>query len=117
MSGEVFSRRSAPLPELKNEQIFPGGIRVKALFDKSCKWRLVEEFGPDCFKEQEDGSLLFHADYTNREELVTWLLTFREKAELLEPVELREELCMSLRKMLEVYGNGDGFGSEMQGFD
>ncbi len=113
MSGEAFTRRSAPLPELKNEQIFPGGIRVKALFDKSCKWRLVEEFGPDCFKEQEDGRLLFHADYTNREELVTWLLTFREKAELLEPVELREEIYMSLRKILEVYGNGNGFGSEM----
>ena len=86
---------------------------MKALFDKSCKWRLVEEFGPDCFKEQEDGRLLFHADYTNREELVTWLLTFREKAELLEPVELREEIYMSLRKILEVYGNGNGFGSEM----
>ena len=69
--------------------------------------------GWDCFKEQEDGRLLFHADYTNREELVTWLLTFREKAELLEPVELREEIYMSLRKILEVYGNGNGSGSEM----
>ena len=40
-------------------------------------------------------------------------MTFREKAELLEPVELREEIYMSLRKILEVYGNGNGSGSEM----
>lgn len=103
---EVFAKRDAPLPNLKNERIFPGGIRVKALFDRKCKWRLVEEFGPGCFEEQADGRLLFHADYTNKEELVTWLLTFRDKAELLEPVEIREEIRRSLQKMLEIYGNG-----------
>ncbi|MDY5957185.1 MAG: WYL domain-containing protein [Frisingicoccus sp.] len=44
----------------------------------------------DCFKEQTDGTL-FQADYTNQENLLTWLLAFRDKVELLEPKELREE--------------------------
>ncbi len=92
-----------PLLDLMDEQIFPGGIRVKALFDASCKWRLVEEFGTGCFTELPDGRLLFHADYTNKENLVTWLLTFREQAELLEPAELREELLSALRKTLKQY--------------
>lgn len=103
LSQEMYEKKKVPLPDLKNEQIFPGGIQVKALFEADCKWRLVEEFGAGCFEEQEDGKLLFHADYTNKEELVTWLLTFREKAELLEPENLREEMRKTLRMALERY--------------
>lgn len=101
--GESFEPRTVPLPDLSNERIFPGGIRVRALFDNSCKWRLVEEFGPGRFEEQADGRLLFHADYTDEENLLTWLLSFREKVELLEPQPLREKLRDSVRQILERY--------------
>ncbi len=103
LSPEGFERRNVPFPDLGEEKIFPGGIRVKALFDPACKWRLVEDFGAGCFEVQEDGRLLFHADYTNREELLIWLLTFRDKVELLEPENVREELKGTLRKVLEIY--------------
>lgn len=88
----AFSRRPAPLPDLRTERIFPGGIRVKALFHPECKWRLVEEFGPECFTVEPDGRLLFQADYTNSRNLLSWLLTFGGDAVLLEPRPLREEL-------------------------
>lgn len=97
--GESFTAHSVPLPDLGNERIFPGGIQVKALFEPECKWRLVEEFGTDCFQEQEDGKLLFHGEYTDAENLLIWLLTFRDKVILLEPRELREELMDSIKKM------------------
>lgn len=103
LSPDGFERRNVPFPDLREEKIFPGGIRVKALFDPSCKWRLVEDFGAGCFEVQGDGRLLFHADYTNREELLIWLLTFRDKVELLEPENVREELKGTLRKVLEIY--------------
>ncbi len=70
------------MPDLSNEKIFPGGIQVKALFSSDVKWRLVEEFGPYCFTVTDDGRLLFSADYTDMENLVTWILTFGEKAEI-----------------------------------
>lgn len=97
--GDPFPIKSVPFPDLSNERIFPGGIRVKALFEPECKWRLVEEFGKDCFEEQEDGKLFFHADYTDAENLLTWLLTFRDQVILLEPEELRKELIGSIEKM------------------
>ncbi len=103
LSERTFSGRQVSPPELSDEQIFPGGIRVKALFEADCKWRLVEEFGKGCFEELPDGKLLFHADYTNRENFLTWILTFRNKAELLEPEHLREELKQALREMLGRY--------------
>lgn len=103
LSGHTFQKRAVPLPDLRNERIFHGGIHVNALFEPCCKWRLVEEFGTACFKEQPDGRLLFQADYTNKENLLTWLLSFRDQVVLLEPEAIREELLRSLRGILAQY--------------
>ena len=103
MSELVFVKRQTTIPDLSNEMIFSGGIQVKALFDPECKWRLVEEFGSGCFKIQEDGRLLFQADYTNKENLVTWLMSFRDKVELLEPEEIRGEIIGSIEGMRRKY--------------
>lgn len=109
ISDQVFTKRQVPMPDLSNERIFPGGIKVKALFEPECKWRLVEEFGTGSYKEQEDGKLLFQADYTDRENLITWLLSFRDKAELLEPAEIREEIKISIECMKKKYGKEHGY--------
>lgn len=103
LSKTIFTKHSVPLPNLANERIFSGEIRVKALFDAGCKWRLIEEFGSSCFEEQIDGKLLFHADYTDKDNFITWLLTFREQAELLEPENIRDEIQQIIEKMKERY--------------
>ena len=100
---KTFECRDAMMPDLSNEKIFPGGIKVKALFDTDQKWRLVEEFGPSCFTETDDGRLLFTADYTDMENLITWILTFGDKAELLEPQEARKKIASMAQKMTKIY--------------
>ena len=52
ISEKTFERRQVPMPDLSNEKIFSGGIKVKALFEPECKWRLVEEFGMQSFRVQ-----------------------------------------------------------------
>lgn len=96
---ESFEKQKAELPDLDDDRIFPGEIQVKAIFDADCKWKLVEEYGLGCFEEQEDGRLLFHADYTNKENLISWLLAFGHKVRLLEPQEIREEMREIIGKM------------------
>lgn len=103
LTEKVFEKQSVPLPDLSTEHIFPGEIHAKAIFDAACKWRLVEEFGVHCFTEQADGRLLFEADYTDKESLVTWILTFEDKVEMLEPEEIREEIRTTIEKMKERY--------------
>ena len=98
-----FLRRDVPMPDLSNEKIFPGGIKVKALFTPNMKWRLVEEFGPNCFTETDDGRLLFSADYTDMENLVTWIMTFGAKVEVLEPEEVRDIIRRNAEKILKIY--------------
>ena len=102
-SEEAFDCREAPMPDLSNEKIFPGEIAVKALFAPDMKWRLVEDFGSDCFTESEDGRLLFTAKYTDMENLLTWLLTYGDKAEVLKPREAREKIAQIARNMVRKY--------------
>ncbi len=102
-TGQKFVYRDVPMPDLSNEKIFPGGIRVKVLFTPDMKWRLVEEFGPHCFAEADDGRLLFTSDYTDMDSLVAWLLTFGAKAEVLEPVEARNIIRRNAEETLRIY--------------
>ena len=77
---------------------------IPMLFAPDVKWRLVEEFGPHCFTRTDDGRLLFSADYTDMENLVTWLMTFGAKAEVLEPKEARDIIRRNAEETLKSYG-------------
>lgn len=101
---EGVEPRQVPMPDLSNERIFPANIRVRALFEPDAKWRLVEEFGPHCFEEQEDGRLLFQMDYSDEESLIGWLLTFGAKAEVLEPDSVKEKLLKTAENIVSLYG-------------
>ncbi len=100
---ESFECRNIAMPDLSNEKIFPGGIKVKVLFEPDQKWRLIEEFGPKCFTEYDDGRLLFTGDYTDLGNLITWLMTFGDKAEVIEPREAREAISQKVKRMMKIY--------------
>ena len=43
-------------------------------------------------------------DYSNMNDLTIWMLTFGDKVEVLEPLELRENLKTMAESMLKKYG-------------
>lgn len=95
---EVFEPRPIPPPDLSTGRIFPTEISVRAVFAPEAKWRLLEEFGRDSFVEQEDGRLFFSFEFSDRDNLFGWILSFGDQAELLEPEDLREELHQVLTR-------------------
>lgn len=99
-----FVCRNAPVPDLSSELAFPRNFLLKALFEADMKWRLVEEFGPDCYEVQGDGRLLLTQDYSDINDLTMWMLTFGDKVEVLEPAEVRERLKEIAESMIETYG-------------
>ncbi|MCR5367746.1 Predicted DNA-binding transcriptional regulator YafY, contains an HTH and WYL domains [Eubacterium ruminantium] len=99
---DTFICRNVPQPELSAESAQPREIILKALFAPDMKWRLVEEFGPDCYEVAEDGRLLLEEEYYELENMIMWLLTFGDKVEVLEPQVARErlrDLADAMRKM------------------
>lgn len=102
-SGDPFSPRPAPLPDLAPERIFPAQYQVCVRFAPACRWRLVEEYGADSFTIQPDGSLLFRRGFPDADSVTSWILTFGDGAELLEPAELREKLGALAQRLAHRY--------------
>ncbi len=103
VTGETFEPRALPEYKIENDVVFPPNIFVKALFEPEMKWRLIEEYGMDCFQVREDGKLLFQFGFVDKDSVFGWFLSFQDKAELLEPVELRDELREMLGRMQKKY--------------
>lgn len=90
-SGEPAAQRTIPMPEFETTRFFPAQVRLKALFDPSMKWHLIESYGTSSFQIQTDGTLLFERDM-DEENLISWLLSCRDKVTVLEPQTVREKL-------------------------
>lgn len=89
---DSFEKRTVQPPDLSADRVFPSTYHVRAKIHPSFQWRLVEEFGPTCFQVLPDGMLLFSADFSDRNNLIGWIVSFGSGAELLEPEHLRQEV-------------------------
>ena len=112
LTDKEFECRNVPLPDMSAELLYPRNIKVKALFDADMKWRRVEEFGMKCYSETKDGKLLFEEYYSDMDNLVSWMLTFGDKVEVLEPEEVRERLKAMADNMIKVYGRKKKSGTD-----
>ena len=100
---ETFSPRPAPWPVTPAERVYPGRLRAAVRFAPSARWRLVDEYGADSFQVQPDGGLLFERSFPGQEELMRWALSFGDAAEVLEPAEVRAEICRLAEILREKY--------------
>lgn len=99
---ETFSARE--LPAWKSETFFENeNIRLKAFFEESEKYRLIEEYGGDCFSRRDDGTLLFERDFVNYGNMRNWILSFGDKVLVIEPKELKEDICRRAENLLKKY--------------
>lgn len=100
---DPFEPRELPLPDLASERVFPDRFILKARIAPEHRWRVVEEYGEGFFTADADGWLLFEKGFSDKEQVLTWILSFRDGAELLEPEELRSELLDAGRKIVRRY--------------
>ena len=91
-TGEPFKKRTAPPPDFSQKNIYPSLYQVKAIIQPQFRWRLVDEFGPESFVQQPDGSLLFTHGFADKNAIICWLISFGKDAELIEPAELRQDI-------------------------
>ncbi len=78
-------------------------IKTIVKFLPDVKWRIIDEFGINSFKENEDGSITMTFTWSDVPALYRYILTFGESAEILEPKEYREEFVSTLKNILEKY--------------
>lgn len=100
----TYVPRNIPEGALDFEQYFQSEeIILTALFEAKAKYRLIEEYGPECFTVSESGKLLFRRSFSNTEYLVQWILSFGDCITVIEPPELREAIKKSAKNILSRY--------------
>lgn len=80
-----------------------GKLHLRAWFSETAKYRLIEEYGPDCFIQLEKGGLLLERDFTSYDNMRQWVLSFGDQAEVFEPKQLRSDLLKQAKKLLKRY--------------
>ena len=102
LTEESFTPRPVPPEQASGGYAFPEPNNVKILFDKSVRFRLIEEYGLNCYEETDDG-LLLSLDYTNKDYTFSWILGFGDKARILEPEETRNEFAVLTKNIFSLY--------------
>ena len=102
--GAPFVPRHIPQAELDFDRYFQAQpIHLSAVFDASEKYRLIEEYGIDCFTQGEDG-LRFEWDFVSYPNMREWILSFGRGVRVLAPQRLIDDCRRQAQGMLELYG-------------
>ncbi len=103
MTEENFLVREVPEEKKQFGVNMTDDYVITALYDASVKYRLVEEYGPTSFTEQEDGSLYTEWGFTRPENAVEWFLSFGDKVKVLGPPEMVEQMKTALERIRKLY--------------
>lgn len=103
VTDDVFTPREIPPDRLELGGDLVDTNEVAVLFDPSVRYRLIEDFGFRSFTETEDGKLLFSVGYTNKDYILSWILAFGDKAKVVSPPELAEEVKQIAENIVKSY--------------
>jgi len=102
LTDDSFAMRDVPPEQASGEYAFTESHDIKVLFDKSVRFRLIEDYGLNSYEETDDG-LLLTLDYANADYIFLWIMAFGDKAEVLGPPEVRAAFARCAEKMVEKY--------------
>lgn len=101
---ETFAPRDVPPEELRFDGYFDApAYHLKAAFDPRECYRLVEEYGPDCYTVADDGALVLERDFVSYDNMRQWVLSFGDRVRVLAPDKLRDDLRAQAENLLAIY--------------
>jgi len=100
---ETFQPRDIPEERKDFDSYFSDEIQITVLFDESVKYRLIDDYGVESYSVTENGKLLFRMSFTNKEFMISWILGFGDKAEVLFPKGLKQEIKQIAENILKQY--------------
>lgn len=102
VTNESFVKREVPTELLEFNNYFNSpNYLLKALFEPSEKYRLIDEYGMDSFSEKGDGELYFERDFVSYENMLEWVFSFGDKVTVLAPEKLREDIVQNAKNVLD----------------
>jgi predicted DNA-binding transcriptional regulator YafY len=100
---EAFVKREIPEYSCDKLRHTRGEITAEVKFDKSVKWRIIDEFGRENFNEDAEGNIILNFTWADKQSFFSYILGFRECAEIISPAEYREEFLELLKNIYDKY--------------
>jgi len=100
---ETFVIRDIPEEKKQFGSHMTDDYIITAVYDASVKYRLVEEYGPNSFTEQEDGRLYTEWGFSTQKRAVEWFLSFGDKVKVIGPSEMVELMKSTLESIKNLY--------------
>lgn len=101
MLSETFTQDFTPAKIKKQIQV-ENTVAVKLKFDRQAAFRVYDEF-TDNITEDSQGNLYVQIDLPNNEVLYSYVMSFLDSVEIIEPQSIREQMKKRLEKMQERY--------------
>lgn len=101
MLSETFTQDFTPTKIEKQIQV-ENTVAVKLKFDKQAAFRVYDEF-TDSITEDLQGNLYVQIDLPDNEVLYSYVMSFSDSVEIIEPQSIREQMKKRLQKMQEKY--------------
>lgn len=97
-----FDKREVPVKLLEFNDYFDTiNYSLKALFESSEKYRLIDEYGTDSFSENSDGRLYFERDFVSYQNMREWVFSFGDKVTVLAPKKLCDDIVLNAKNILD----------------
>lgn len=93
ITNEICEDRTVPEYTSDKLRHTRGEIKAAVKFDNSVKWRIIDEFGVDFLKYDEDGDLVMEFTWSDKQSFFSYILTFGSNAEIIDPPEYRQEFA------------------------
>ena len=101
MLSETFTQ-DFTLTKIKKQVQVENTVAVKLKFDKQAAFRVYDEF-TDNITEDSQGNLYVQIDLPDNEILYSYVMSFSDSVEIIEPQSIREQMKKRLQKMQEKY--------------
>ena len=101
MLSGTFTQDFTPTKIEKQIQV-ENTVAVKLKFDRQAAFRVYDEF-TDSITEDSQGNLYVQIDLPDNEVLYSYVMSFSDSVEVLEPQSIREQMKKRLQKMQEKY--------------
>ncbi len=102
-TGESCELREVPEYTCDKLRHTKGEIEVTARFDKSLKWRIIDEFGTELPRFDENGDILLTFTWSDIPSFYSYILSFGDKAEIISPDEYRSGFHELVKNISEKY--------------
>ena len=99
MLSETFTQDFTPTKIEKQIQV-ENTVAVKLKFDRQAAFRVYDEF-TDSITEDSQGNLYVQIDLPDNEVLYSYVMSFSDSVEIIEPQSIREQMKKRLHKMQE----------------